>query len=161
MEEDIAIIEPPEEKEVVSVAEIPASEPDQSERLRLENEAFQKHFAALQEELSEIRQRFHIEEPPPPDPVALLTGQVTDLQNNFQQLQQMLSQQQNQQQQPPPQQIQFIQPPQPQQYSFYPQPMYQPPPAIMPAPALPFFSTPSLAPTNTQAPVLNFNGNNK
>lgn len=157
-------------EEVVSVQEIPTSEPaqavpdDKSELIRLENEAYQRHFKALQEELSEIRQRFNIEEPPPPDPVALLTGQVSDLRNGFQQLQQMLEQRQQQieqpQTQPAPQQIQFIQPPAPQQYGFFPQTMYpQQPAPIMPAPSLPYFSTPALMPTNTQAPVINFNGN--
>ena len=154
-------------EEVVSVHEIPTSEPaqavpdDKAELIRLENEAYQRHFKALQEELSEIRQRFNIEEPPPPDPVAFLTGQVSDLRNGFQQLQQMLEQQ-NQippVQQQSPQQIQFIQPPQQQYAYFQPQPMFQQTSPILPAPALPYFATPALMPTNTQAPVINLNGN--
>ncbi len=167
MEENEVIQVPPEqtqpaEEQAVSNSEPPTCPPDNSaERFRLENEAYQRHFSALQEELSEIRKKFAVEEPLPPDPVTLLTGQVTDLQNGFQQLRSMLEQQQ-QNQQPPvqhqaPQQIQFIQPP---QYTYFPQtqPSFAPPP-ILPPPALPYFATPMLPPTNTQAPVINFNGN--
>lgn len=168
MEENEITQPPPEqtqptEEQTVSISETVPCPPDNSaERFRLENEAYQRHFSALQEELAEIRKQFSVEEPPPPDPVALLTGQVTDLQNGFQQLRNMLEQQQNQippVQQQSPQQIQFIQPP---QYSYFPQsqPNFMTTP-IMPAPALPYFATPMLPPTNTQAPVINFNGNSQ
>lgn len=151
------------EEQAVSGMETTTCPPDNSaERFRLENEAYQRHFSALQDELAEIRKKFAVEEPLPPDPVTLLTGQVTDLQNGFQQLRNMLEQQQNQippVQQQSPQQIQFIQPP---QYTYFPQPqpnfMTTP---IMPPPALPYFATPMLPPTNTQAPVINFNGNSQ
>lgn len=151
----------PTEEQTVSISETPTPAPDQSERFRLENETYQRHFSALQEELAEIRKKYAVEEPPPPDPVALLTGQVSDLQNGFQQIRSMLEQQQQNQpppvQQQTPQQIQFIQPP---QYTYFPQPQpsFAPPP-ILPPPALPYFATPMLPPTNTQAPVINFNGN--
>lgn len=159
MEENEIITQP--EEQAVSEMETPTCPPDNTaERFRLENEAYQRHFSALQEELAEIRKRYAVEEPLPPDPVTLLSGQVSDLQNGFQQLRSMLEQQQNQippVQQQTPQQIQFIQPP---QYSYFPQPqpsfMSTP---IMPPPALPYFATPMLPPTNTQAPVINFNGN--
>lgn len=147
----------------VSIPETTTEQPpDHTERIRLENEAYQRHFSALQEELAEIRKQFAVEEPLPPDPVAMLSGQVSDLRNGFQQLQQMLEQrqvEQHQSQQQAPQQIQFIQPPQQQYAYFQPQPMFQQTSPILPAPALPYFATPALMPTNTQAPVINFNGN--
>ena len=139
------------------------------ERIRLENEAYQKHFLALQQEIEEIRKKFPdtSETSGDEDPVKRLSGEVTELKNGFGELKELLqksqeksTQQVNQNQpfQPYQQPIQQIFP---QPNPYYP-PMFQTS-TIMPAPPLPFIHTPSFAPANIVPPVLNgssFNNQN-
>ena len=139
------------------------------ERIRLENEAYQKHFLALQQEIEEIRKKFPdtSETSGEEDPVKRLSGEVTELKNGFGELKELLrksqeksTQQVNQNQpfQPYQQPIQQIFP---QPNPYYP-PMFQTS-TIMPAPPLPFIHTPSFAPANIVPPVLNgssFNNQN-
>lgn len=139
------------------------------ERIRLENEAYQKHFLALQQEIEEIRKKFpdaseaHGDE----DPVKRLSGEVTELKNGFGELKELIqksqekSAQQINQNQPFQPYQQPIQQVFPQPNPYYP-PMFQTS-TIMPAPPLPFIHTPSFAPANIVPPVLNgssFNNQN-
>lgn len=137
------------------------------ERIRLENEAYQKHFLALQQEIEEIRKKFPdtSETSGDEDPVKRLSGEVTELKNGFGELKELLrksqeksTQQINQNQpfQPYQQPIQQIFP---QPNPYYP-PMFQTS-TIMPAPPLPFIHTPSFAPANIVPPVLNGSSFNK
>ncbi len=139
------------------------------ERIRLENEAYQKHFLALQQEIEEIRKKFpdSSEEEINDDPVKRLSGEVTELKNGFGELKELIQksqeksiQQMNQNQ--PFQPFQHpIQQVFPQPNPYYP-PMFQTS-TIMPAPPLPFIHTPSFAPANIVPPVLNgssFNNQN-
>lgn len=141
-------------EEVVSEPENATS--DTGERVRLELDAYKRHFSALEEELKEIRQKYKEEDPLPPDPVSVLTGEVNSLKSGFEEIRQMLLERGQQQQQ----QVQQMQ--QPQGYAFFPPPMpqamYQSP-IIAPAPALPYITTPTPIPTNTQVPQINFNSN--
>ena len=139
------------------------------ERIRLENEAYQKHFLALQQEIEDIRKKFPdtSETSGDEDPVKRLSGEVTELKNGFGELKELLrksqeksTQQMNQNQpfQPYQQPIQQVFP---QPNPYYP-PMFQTS-TIMPAPPLPFIHTPSFAPANIVPPVLNgssFNNQN-
>ena len=142
------------------------------ERMRLENEAYEKHFAALREEIADIRKKY----PAGPsdvvdeDPVQKLYGEVGELKNSFSELKELLQkppqatsqnpnqtfQQGFQYQQAP----QFFQQGAPQAY--YP-PMFQTS-TILPAPALPFIQTPTYAPAITMPPAfgnnMNSNGGN-
>ena len=146
-----------------------ASTPDTgNEQLRLENEAYQKHFAALNQEIEEIRRRFHAVPEAESDPVQQLSSEVNSLKNGFDELKNMIanSRQETATQNPAqPQQVQQ----QTQQNMFqnpfggyYQQPMFQQysPPlfqasAIMPAPPLPYIQTPTIMPLNTQVPQIN------
>lgn len=152
--EETTISETEAIEEVVSEQE--NTTPNTGERVRLELDAYKRHFAALEEELKEIREKYKEEEPIPPDPVTVLTGEVNSLKNGFEEIRQMLLDR-GQQQQQPSQQVQ-----QPQSYAFFPPPipqaMYQSP-IIAPAPALPYITTPTPIPTNTQVPQINFNSN--
>ena len=155
--------------ENMDVPETENTIPDQSERIRLENEAYQRHVSALMEELQEIRTKFQIADPVQPDPVSVLTGEVNSLKNGFEELKQIMTrrveaQPENQQQVQP----QFNQVPQqafpyfPQQgVSFFPQmqPMFQTS-TIMPAPALPYIATTTPLPTNMHVPQFNVNSGN-
>ena len=135
----------------------------------MENEAYQKHFLALQQEIEEIRKKFpdSSEEEINDDPVKRLSGEVTELKNGFGELKELIQksqeksiQQMNQNQ--PFQPFQHpIQQVFPQPNPYYP-PMFQTS-TIMPAPPLPFIHTPSFAPANIVPPVLNgssFNNQN-
>ena len=140
--------------------------PDNSEKLKLELDAYKKHFSALEKELQEIREKYNEEAPVPPDPVTILTGEVNSLKNGFEEIRQMLLNREKQSEVPQQQQMQniqqgFFQTPQPQGYAFFPppvQPMFQST-MIAPAPALPYITTPTPIPTNTQVPQFNFNSN--
>lgn len=150
---------------VVSEMEKVIPEPDQSERIRLENEAYQRHVSALMAELQEIREQFHVPEQTPPDPVSVLTGEVNSLKNGFDELKQLIAEQQrvgNQQNNQPQGQPQFNQPQQAFPYfpQYFQQPMFQTS-TIMPAPALPYIPTTTPMPTNIQVPQFNLNGNIK
>ena len=142
------------------------------ERMRLENEAYEKHFAALREEIANIRKKY----PAGPsdvvdeDPVQKLYGEVGELKNSFSELKELLQKPQQATSQNPNQTfqqgIQYQQAPQffqqgaPQAY--YP-PMFQTS-TILPAPALPFIQTPTYAPAITMPPAfgnnMNSNGGN-
>lgn len=169
------------EEEVISNTKNTTSEPEtqnfgsNEERIRLELEAYQKHFLALNEELAEIRKKYQDPEAAPPDPVTLLSGDVSDLKNEFDEIKKMiLQQQQRQQDQAPQMQQQGVQHTIPQgqtqpqmmyQNPFMPfvpqiQPMFQTS-TIMPAPTLPYLATPPLIPTNTQVPQFNYNNDNR
>lgn len=158
-----------EQDVTVSELETVVPEPDQSERIRLENEAYQRHVSALMAELQEIREQFHVQEPTPPDPVSVLTGEVNSLKNGFDELKQIIAEQQrvgNHQNNQPQGQPQFNQPQQafpyfPQQgFQFFPQqPMFQTS-TIMPAPSLPYIATSTPMPTNFQVPQFNMNNQN-
>lgn len=139
------------------------------ERIRLENEAYQKHFLALQQEIEEIRKKFPdtSETSGDEDPVKRLSGEVTELKNGFGELKELIqksqekSAQQINQNQPFQPYQQPIQQVFPQSNPYYP-PMFQTS-TIMPAPPLPFIHTPSFAPANIVPPVLNgssFNNQN-
>lgn len=146
-----------------------ASIPDAgNEQLRLENEVYQKHFAALNQEIEEIRRRFHAEPEAEVDPVQQLSSEVNSLKNGFDELKNMIANSrqetatqnpaQPQQGQPQAQQNMFQNPfggyyqqPMFQQYS---QPLFQAS-AIMPAPPLPYIQTPTIMPLNTQVPQIN------
>lgn len=168
MEEEATVseMESIEQKEVISEMETPTPEPDQGERIKLELEAYQRHFLALNEELAEIRKRYNVPEDTPPDPVAVLSGEVNSLKSGFDEIKQMILDQRTQQDQAQGQQQQmmfqqpFIQ--QAPQMQFIPQyqPMFQTS-TIMPAPSLPYLATPPLIPTNTQVPQMNLNNNNR
>lgn len=138
----------PEKKQTVS-----------AERIRLENAAYQKHFAALQAEIEDIRKRYPLDSSEPEnDTVTRLYGEVNELRTGFDELKELIQQKQQQtpqqnvvaQQQYTPYQQVFPQP------SPYFQPMFQTS-TIMPAPPLPFISTPTFAPANTIPPTM---GNN-
>lgn len=142
------------------------------ERMRLENEAYEKHFAALREEIADIRKKY----PAGPsdvvdeDPVQKLYGEVGELKNSFSELKELLQKPQQATSQNPNQTFQqgfqyqqapqFFQQGAPQAY--YP-PMFQTS-TIMPAPALPFIQTPTYAPAITMPPAfgnnMNSNGGN-
>lgn len=142
------------------------------ERMRLENEAYEKHFAALREEIADIRKKY----PAGPsdvvdeDPVQKLYGEVGELKNSFSELKELLQKPQQATSQNPNQTfqqgLQYQQTPQffqqgaPQAY--YP-PMFQTS-TILPAPALPFIQTPTYAPAITMPPAfgnnMNSNGGN-
>ena len=140
-----------------------------SDRVRLENEVFQRHITAIKDELDEIRRKYSVPESSPPDPVLALSAQVDELKNGFAEIKNLLTEtkQQPPVQQPVQQPIQ--QPPvfpTPAWQMPYPyqvttaQPMFQTS-TIMPAPPLTYFQTPTLMPTNTQAPQFsNFANNN-
>ena len=142
------------------------------ERMRLENEAYEKHFAALREEIADIRKKYPdgpsdvVEE----DPVQKLYGEVGELKNSFSELKELLQKPQQATSQNPNQTFQqgfqyqqapqFFQQGAPQAY--YP-PMFQTS-TILPAPALPFIQTPTYAPAITMPPAfgnnMNSNGGN-
>ena len=142
------------------------------ERMRLENEAYEKHFAALREEIADIRKKY----PAGPsdvvdeDPVQKLYGEVGELKNSFSELKELLQKPQQATSQNPNQTFQqgfqyqqapqFFQQGAPQAY--YP-PMFQAS-TILPAPALPFIQTPTYAPAITMPPAfgnnMNSNGGN-
>ena len=142
------------------------------ERMRLENEAYEKHFAALREEIADIRKKYPagpsdvVEE----DPVQKLYGEVGELKNSFSELKELLQKPQQATSQNPNQTFQqgfqyqqapqFFQQGAPQ--SYYP-PMFQTS-TILPAPALPFIQTPTYAPAITMPPAfgnnMNSNGGN-
>ncbi len=142
------------------------------ERMRLENEAYEKHFAALREEIADIRKKY----PAGPsdvvdeDPVQKLYGEVGELKNSFSELKELLQKPQQATSQNPNQTFQqgfqyqqapqFFQQGAPQAY--YP-PMFQTS-TILPAPALPFIQTPTYAPAITMPPAfgnnMNSNGGN-
>lgn len=155
--------------ENMGVPEMENTIPDQSERIRLENEAYQRHVSALMEELQEIRSKFQIAEPVQPDPFTVLSGEVNSLKSGFEELKQIMTKRVEAQQENPQQvQPQFNQVPQqafpyfPQQgVSFFPQiqPMFQTS-TIMPAPALPYIATTTPMPTNMHVPQFNFNSGN-
>lgn len=139
------------------------------DRIRLENEAYQKHFLALQQEIEEIRKKFPdtSETSGDEDPVKRLSGEVTELKNGFGELKELIQKSQEKS----TQQMNQNQPFQPYQHPIqqvFPQPNpYYPPmfqtSTIMPAPPLPFIHTPSFAPANIIPPVLNgssFNNQN-
>ena len=136
-----------------------------SDRVRLENEVFQRHISAIKDELEEIRRKYSVPESSPPDPVLALSAQVDELKNGFAEIKNLLTETK---QQPPVQQPIQQQPvfPTPAWQMPYPyqvttaQPMFQTS-TIMPAPPLTYFQTPTLLPTNTQAPQFNnFTNNN-
>ena len=140
--------------------------------MRLENEAYEKHFAALREEIADIRKKY----PAGPsdvvdeDPVQKLYGEVGELKNSFSELKELLQKPQQATSQNPNQTFQqgfqyqqapqFFQQGAPQAY--YP-PMFQAS-TILPAPALPFIQTPTYAPAITMPPAfgnnMNSNGGN-
>ena len=137
------------------------------ERMRLENEAYEKHFAALREEIADIRKKY----PAGPsdvvdeDPVQKLYGEVGELKNSFSELKELLQKPQQATSQNPNQTFQqgfqyqqapqFFQQGAPQAY--YP-PMFQTS-TILPAPALPFIQTPTYAPAITMPPAFGNNMN--
>lgn len=130
-------------------------EPDTSaERLRLENEAFKRHFSELNDEIEEIRRKFHVDPDEKPDPVKVLSGEVSELKNGFDELKNMLASQPKQ----PEYQTQYQQPMFQPQIGYGFQPMYQQPmfqtSTILPAPQLPYFQTPNFMPMNTQLPQI-------
>ena len=135
-----------------------ANAPD-LDRARLENDVYQRHFAAISEEIAEIRRQYQVAEPAPPDPVTVLFEQVNGLKMGFDEIKNMIAESQQRehekpiQQTPQPPPIQQIQPmfPAPPWNPYPITPMYQTS-TIMPAPQLTYFSTPTLAPTNTHAP---------
>ena len=142
------------------------------ERMRLENEAYEKHFAALREEIADIRKKY----PAGPsdvvdeDPVQKLYGEVGELKNSFSELKELLQKPHQATSQNPNQTFQqgfqyqqapqFFQQGAPQAY--YP-PMFQTS-TILPAPVLPFIQTPTYAPAITMPPAfgnnMNSNGGN-
>lgn len=143
----------------VEQAEPEKKSPVYSERIRLENEAYQKHFSALQEEIEDIRKRYPIDssESDSDDTVKRLYGEVNELRSGFDELKELIQRgQQTSQSQPHPQQ-QYTQYQQvfPQTPPYF-QPMFQTS-TIMPAPPLPFISTPTFAPANAIPPMM---GNN-
>ena len=156
------------ENVVVSETGNTSQETMQSEQIRLENEAYQRHVSALIAELQDIRKRFHVAEEVPPDPVSILSGEVNSLKNGFEELKQLMERRVEQQntapqvQQPQFSQMQQAVPYFPQQgVSFFPQmqPMFQTS-TIMPAPTLPYIATTTPMPTNMQVPQFNFNSGN-
>lgn len=150
-----------------------------SERVKLENEAYQRHFQALQDEIAEIRKKYPDAgaEMEPEDPVKRLSGEVNDLKTGLGELKELMKSQQAQaannaqaQAQAVQQQNQgnagnaYQQPVQPYFQPVFQQPYYTPPmfqtSTIMPAPPLPFIQTPSFAPANTLPPMLSRGGGN-
>lgn len=135
------------------------------ERIRLENEAYEKHFAALREEIADIRKKYPVNpsDVVEDDPVKKLYGEVGELKNSFSELKELLQKPQQATPQNPNQGFQqgfqyqqapqFFQQGPPQTY--YP-PMFQTS-TILPAPALPFIQTPTYAPAITMPPAF---GNN-
>ena len=140
-----------------------------SERVKLENEAYQRHFQALQDEIAEIRKKYPDAgaETEPEDPVKRLSGEVNDLKTGLGELKELMK---NQQAQAGQQQNQgnagtaYQQPVQPYFQPVFQQPYYTPPmfqtSTIMPAPPLPFIQTPSFAPANILPPMLSRGGGN-
>ena len=148
-----------------------------SERVKLENDAYQRHFQALQDEIAEIRKKYPDAgaETEPEDPVKRLSGEVNDLKTGLGELKELMKNQQaqvanNAQAQAGQQQNQgnagtaYQQPVQPYFQPVFQQPYYTPPmfqtSTIMPAPPLPFIQTPSFAPANTLPPMLSRGGGN-
>ena len=139
-----------------------------SERVKLENDAYQRHFQALLDEIAEIRKKYPDgnAETEPEDPVKRLSGEVNDLKTGLGELKELMK---NQQAQAGQQQNQgnagtaYQQPVQPYFQPVFQQPYYTPPmfqtSTIMPAPPLPFIQTPSFAPANTLPPMLSRGGN--
>lgn len=141
-----------------------------SERVKLENEAYQRHFQALQDEIAEIRKKYPDAgaETEPEDPVKRLSGEVNELKTGLGELKELMKNQQaqaaNNMQTPVQQQNQgnagtaYQQPVQPYFQPVFQQPYYTPPmfqtSTIMPAPPLPFIQTPNFAPANTLPPML-------
>lgn len=161
-------VEPAETSESGTESE-QASTPDAgNEQLRLENEVYQKHFAALNQEIEEIRRRFHAEPEAEVDPVQQLSSEVNSLKNGFDELKNMIANSRQEKATQNPAQPQQGQPQaQPNMFQnpfggYYQQPMFQQysPPlfqasAIMPAPPLPYIQTPTIMPLNTQVPQIN------
>lgn len=138
------------------------------ERIRLENEAYEKHFSELIKELESIREKFPSDSSEKTeDPVKKLFVEFDQLKNSFSELKEMMRKHQQTQNSNSGFQSTF-------QYSGNPvftqgaaQPYYPPmfqTSTIMPAPALPFIQTPNFAPTITMPPVsgnnMNSNGGN-
>lgn len=147
--------------ENIGVSETENTIPDQSERIRLENEAYQRHVSALMAELQEIRSKFQIADPVQPDPFTVLSGEVNSLKSGFEELKQiMTSKMESCQNQTPQVQTQYN-PVYQQSYPYFPQvqPMFQTS-TIMPAPTLPYIATTTPMPTNMQVPQFNFNSQN-
>lgn len=150
----------------------------ENERLRLENEAYRKHFFALNQEIEEIRRRYNSVPEPEVDPVQQLSNEVSELKNGFDELKnlivnspqnapgnasQTMPGQPERQPQPNGNGINtiFQQPynnagyfQQPPMFQPYCAPMFQTS-TIMPAPTLPYIPTPTIMPMNTQVPQLN------
>ena len=178
-EEEVTLI--PEDESVSAAFPIPGTEQpttdnapsdSTSDRVRLENEVFQRHITAIKDELEEIRRKYSTPESSPPDPVLALSAQVDELKNGFAEIKNLLTETKQQPpvtaQTPTPVQQTMPQPPvfpTPAWQMPYPyqvttaQPMFQTS-TIMPAPPLTYFSTPTLMPTNTQAPQFNSFSNN-
>lgn len=147
-----------------------------SERVKLENDAYQRHFQALQDEIAEIRKKYPDAgaETEPEDPVKRLYGEVNELKTGLVELKELMKDQQaqvanNAQAQAGQQQnmgnagTAYQQPVQPYFQPVFQQPYYTPPmfqtSTIMPAPPLPFIQTPSFAPANILPPMLSRGGN--
>lgn len=178
-EQAVETSDPIPETPVETPAPAATAESVNSERVKLENEAYQRHFQALQDEIAEIRKKYPDAgtEMEPEDPVKRLSGEVNDLKTGLGELKELMKSQQAQaannaqaQAQAVQQQNQgnagnaYQQPVQPYFQPVFQQPYYTPPmfqtSTIMPAPPLPFIQTPSFAPANTLPPMLSRGGGN-
>lgn len=167
-EQAVETLAPIPENPVETPVPAATAESVNSERVKLENEAYQRHFQALQDEIAEIRKKYPDAgaEMEPEDPVKRLSGEVNDLKTGLGELKELMK---NQQAQAGQQQNQgnagnaYQQPVQPYFQPVFQQPYYTPPmfqtSTIMPAPPLPFIQTPSFAPANTLPPMLSRGGN--
>lgn len=150
---------PPESKGSVETPETGVSTVD-SERLKAENEAYQRHYDALREEISEIRKKFHVEgvTAEADDPIKRFSGELEELRGGFAELKELIRNVQQPVQQQPQYQQQYQQPWQ--QYS--PQqmvsPIFQPSPIFGAAP-LPYIQTPTFAPQIIMPPMPGANNN--
>lgn len=166
---------PTPENPVEQPAPVVTAESVYSERVKLENDAYQRHFQALQDEIAEIRKKYPDAgaETEPEDPVKRLSGEVNDLKTGLGELKELMERQQaqaanNAQAQAAQNQGNagnaYQQPVQPYFQPVFQQPYYTPPmfqtSTIMPAPPLPFIQTPSFAPANTLPPMLSRGGGN-
>ena len=164
---------PTPENPVETPAPAVTAESVYSERVKLENDAYQRHFQALQDEIAEIRKKYPDAgaETEPEDPVKRLSGEVNDLKTGLGELKELMERQQAQAANNA-QALQnqgdtgntYQQPVQPYFQPVFQQPYYTPPmfqtSTIMPAPPLPFIQTPSFAPANTLPPMLSRGGGN-
>lgn len=152
----------PKEETTENLKKIP------EERIRLENEAYEKHFSELIKELESIREKFPADSSEKTqDPVKKLSGEFDQLKNSFSELKEMMQKQQRNQNGNPVFQNTFPYSGTPVFTQGAPQPYYPPmfqTSTIMPAPALPFIQTPNFAPAITATPNsgnnMNFNGGN-